>query len=161
MYCKNLHPHCSAVTQWVSLFSSFTSSFSESLISFFPFFSSSILFFLPLQLCFFLPFLFFLCISVQFYLYPLFPLPPFFFLLNRSFDLLFFPSVFFLFVTFLYCLLKPGLLQLFSIRFLFIIPFLFSSPFFVYCSCPVYFLHPLQNLPPTFLLPSPKNISSM
>lgn len=99
MYCKNLHPHCSAVTQWVSLFSSFTSSFSESLISFFPFFSSSILFFLPLQLCFFLPFLFFLCISVQFYLYPLFPLPPFFFLLNRSFSFLLFSSCLWLFFT--------------------------------------------------------------
>lgn len=48
MYCKNLHPHCSAVTQWVSLFSSFTSSFSESLISFFPFFSSSIFCFFSL-----------------------------------------------------------------------------------------------------------------
>lgn len=48
VYCKNLHPHCSAVTQWVSLFSSFTSSFSESLISFFPFFSSSIFCFFSL-----------------------------------------------------------------------------------------------------------------
>lgn len=56
-----------------------------------------ILFFLPLQLCFFLPFFFFLCISVQFYLYPLFHC-------SLSFSYLTAPLISFSFLLFSSCL---------------------------------------------------------